>query len=163
MALQKNRGRINIGGGYLEVSTDGGSNWDDIGHTENSKIIDNTAVEDIHDESGEFLGIGQGNEKVVFETTMLQSTLDELNFWRTNKGKTIDARYQAWMPGTSKWQLYSLDEAVVDPNLELNFNTSKRTWTLRLFLLKGASTGLYYDIAETATNPPDPGDWPDAS
>lgn len=163
MTLEKSRTRINIGGGYLEVSIDGGSNWDWIGYTESSKILDSTATEEFHDENAEFLGLGLGNELVTFETLMLQSTIDELNFWLTYKGKKIDARYQAWMPGTSKWQLYSLDEVIVDPNLELNFGTSKRTWTLKLFSLKGATNGKYYAIAETANNPPEAGDWPDAS
>ncbi|GAJ21492.1 unnamed protein product, partial [marine sediment metagenome] len=124
MALAKSRTRINIGGGYLEVSIDSGANWLPIGYTENSKINDGTATEEFHNEMGEFLGLGEGNELVTFETLMLQSTLDELNFWLTYKGKVVDARYQAWMPGTSKWQLFSLDEVIVDPNLELNFGTS---------------------------------------
>ncbi len=163
MALAKSRTRINIGGGYLEVSIDGGANWDFIGYTESSKINDGTAIEEFHDEMGEFLGLGEGNELVTFECVMLQSTLDELNFWLTYKGKKIDARYQAWMPGTSKWQLYSLDEVIVDPNLDLPFGTSKRTWTFKVYSLKGATTGKYYAIAETANDPPQAGDWPDAS
>ena len=163
MALGKSRTRINIGGGFLEVSIDGGTNWDPIGYTENSKIIDGIATEEFHDEIGEFLGLGLGNELVTFETLMLQSTLDELNFWLTYKGKKIDARYQAWMPGTSKWQLFSLDEVIVDPNLELNFGTTKRTWPLKLYSLKGAATGKYYAIDETANDPPEAGDWPAAN
>ena len=163
MGLEKNRTRINAGGGYLEVSTDGGTVFNYLGYSAESKILDDTAVEDTHDETGEYVAQLEGNEKVMFDCTLLQTTLDEINFILTYKGTDIDARYRVWLPGTSKWQLYSLGKCRLVPKLELTFNTSKRNLPVSLVLFKGSSTGKYWAIAETANDPPQAGDWPDAS
>lgn len=165
MPLSRDRTRINIGGGYLEVSTDGGSNWDELSYSSESKILDDTAVEDAHAEDGEYLAQLLGNEKVQFDTTLLQTTLDEINFIRNNKGNDIDARYRTKLPpgSANKWQVWSLGKCQIVPKMELTFNTSKRTMPFSLVLFKGATTGKYYEVAETTNDPVQGGDWPDAS
>ncbi len=162
MTLQRDRTRINAGGGLLEISTDGGSNWDPLSYASESKLLDDTATEDAHDESGDLQAVLHGNIKVQFDTTLLQTTLEEFNFIRNNKGTDILARYYTTLNNGNN-QLFALGVCQVNPKIELTFNTSKRTLAVSLVLFKGSSTGKYYDIAETATDPPDPGDWPDVS
>ncbi|MFB0515168.1 MAG: hypothetical protein ACETWG_01015, partial [Candidatus Neomarinimicrobiota bacterium] len=122
MGLQKDRERIHSRGGYLEVKTNG--SWLSVGYTAESKITDNTDIEQHHDENAEFLGLGLGNELITFETSLLQTTKDEIDLIRNNKGAEIQARYKTWLSGISKWQLWALGAVQVDPNLDLAFSTS---------------------------------------
>ncbi len=164
MTLQKDRTRINIkGGGLAEISTDVETpSWQDLGYLQESQVVDNTDTEDSNDETGLYVGLLLGNEKVTFQTTLKQTSLDEFNLVRNNKGNDLLLRYQVKL-NNGKWQLWAFGLCQIMPGIDTTFNTSERQLPVEFVLLPGASTGKYYDIAETDNDPPQAGDWPDVS
>jgi len=165
MALGKDRTRINIkGGGLLQLKELPAGSFLDVGYLKESEIIDNHATEDNNAETGEYVGLLLGDRKVIFKSALMQSSKDEIDLIRNSVGKTYEGRYQVPIAdGTNVWQLWALGELQIVPNFNLNFSTKRRDIPLELVLLKGGTTGKYYETAEVANEPPLEGDWPDVS
>ena len=161
MALGKNRERVNIkGGGVLEIKTD--ATWEIVGYLGGTHLVDETTVEDQHDETGEYVRMLPGNRKVTVETTLLQTNKDEVDLIRNNAGlDTVEARYRVAITesATIVWQLWAFGICQIVPKIDLNFAVEARRLPMTIILLPGTSTGKYYDMDEV-DDPVEELDWP---
>lgn len=163
MALGKDKTLISkIGGGTLQLKALPSGSYEDVGYLAESEINDTTENEDVFDETGELVSNLEGNRTVTFTSSLLQVDVDTIGLIEGSRGITYDGRYQVKL-ANGEWQLWSLGNLEIVPNIATQFNNTVRTMSIELRLLKGATTGLYYAIAETANDPPLSGDWPDAS
>lgn len=131
MALQKKRERIKIRGGYFFVKDTSiiTAMFRSVGFTEATNLSWNPAVEDVHDERGQYLGPVVGNDMAVAKPVGLQTTQDEIDIARGMKGKDLKILYLVPIKvlGVKKIQRYEFNLGWVVPNVELAFGTSKRT------------------------------------
>lgn len=160
MALGKAVNRINIkGGGLLYIAENGATpTYNLVGYLKESQIIDSHAQEDANDETGEYVGLLLGDRKVQFKSSLMQTTKEEIDLLRDSIGTYFLARYQVTL-NNGQIQLWSLGLCQINPNVDLTFNTKQRALPLELILLKGQTTGLYYETAEV-DSPVEEGDWP---
>jgi hypothetical protein len=164
MALGKKRHRVNIrGGGIFEVCDNEEFIYSELGYLESTRLLDEIETEDIYYETGRYQSLLCGNEKVVVETTLLQTNKDEIDFIRNNAGNEILARYRVPITESETiiWQLWRLGyRCIVVPRIDLNFATETRKLPLLLILKPGSVSGDYYNLVEV-DDPIQAGDWPD--
>lgn len=131
MTLQKKRERIKIRGGYFYVKDTSITTamFRSVGYTEATNLSWNPAVEDVHDEMGQYLGPAVGNEMAAAKPVGLQVTQDEIDIVRGMKGKDLKILYLVPIKvlGVKKIQRYEFNLGWVVPNVELAFGTAKRT------------------------------------
>jgi hypothetical protein len=97
MALQRDRSRINVKGGGLmkirQIAPAASDSFLDVGYIKDSELGDAFTMVDSINDAGKFIDTNAGAHKVVWKTTLMQSSIDEINLIRTAEGKYFDLYY----------------------------------------------------------------------
>lgn len=170
MSLQKAKERVRVqGGGTLELKELPAGSWLDVGYLAQSEIVTTAEDIEIHDERGVLVTQQEGNVTVKFNSTLLQSGVDEIKLLRDAKLKEYQARYRVRMPndssGNAVWQAWTLGyRAKLSRSSNVPFQTGQANGIpISLTLTPGPTTDYYYDVSASSSEASDDGDWPTIS
>jgi hypothetical protein len=143
MSLEKNRQRINVkGGGTLqirELSPSPIDSFSDIGYLVSSKLTDEHTMVELSDERGDFIDAKSGGRKVMWETVLKQSGIDEINLLKNAEGKYYNVYYSVATSNGTLTQEISIAIAKIKPGPTLEFKSAtERTITVIIYCLAPA-------------------------
>ena len=140
MALDRNRGRINVKGGgkfkLREESPTASNSWLDLGWATSLKLVDEHSMVDIIDDGGNFVDSKSGGRKATWEAVLKQSGIDEINLLKNAEGKYYDLYYSVLVANDTLTQEISIPLGKIKPGVVLEFKSAtERTLAVQISCL----------------------------
>ena len=157
MALGRYRTRITAKGlGKLEVMQTAptpDSDFLDAGwlDQQGTEILDAQADEVIKDENGRVTNVLQSDHAIKMQTSLLQTSIDEMNLIRRASGRLYAIRYSG-SPGPGMAHYYCFEQARISPSMPRGYKPSKQLLPFTCYALnqEGAIFIPEYYLIETA-------------
>jgi hypothetical protein len=168
MAVARDRKRSNVRGGgklYLrELSPTPSNTLLDVGYIKSTDFINEHTMVELFDETGNFIDNKSGQQKVVLNVILQQSSIDEINLLNNASGKYYELYYKNPNLANTYVQEVSIPIGVLKPGVTLKMAAAtERTIELNISCLapkadyvRGVTTfnvseNVPFIITETAT------------
>jgi len=179
--MSRDRRQISVkGGGTLkvrEIDPTPAANFTDLGFLGDSKLTDIYNMIESKDDAGNYIDTKEAGEEVTFESTLKQTTKEQIDFMKDAAAKYFEAYYPVRL-NNGDYQEILFPVCRIVPGAELEFKPAERTIKITVKALWPATAltrtptdynsaiGEYYKLTENAAAvgaPSDAGSVPQAA